>query len=234
MGTLTLSVDTTSRRGGVCLLADARVLCELNIDAGLTFSEKLLEMIDFLFRVSGVTLDEVDLLAVSTGPGSFTGLRVGIATMKALALRLERPLIGVTTLEALVAGVSDTGVVAAFMDARRNQVFAALFEKSSADALPVVIREGEASAPFEWIASLTHRAVRFVGDGTLPYRSLIEAAGHSVARSDFFVAREVAAIARHRLVQGAVPPLHLLDAYYIRPADAEMSAVGRAARRRAG
>src|SRR5262245_2408089 len=101
MDPLVLAVDTTSRRGGVCLARPESVVAELNLDVGLSFSENLLEMIDFLMRISNCTLQELSALAVTTGPGSFTGLRVGIATMKALAFRLQKGLFGVTALEAL-------------------------------------------------------------------------------------------------------------------------------------
>lgn len=198
-----------------------RVVCELNVDVGRTFSEKLLEMVDFVLRLSQVGLRQLDLLAVATGPGSFTGLRVGITTMKALAMRLGRPLVGVTSLEALAEIVPDSGMIAAFMDARRRQVFAALYEKVCPNAPPHLRRAGEVADPARWIASLYERQVKFVGDGTLLYRDLIEQAGHIVVTSEFFLARVVARVALRRRQNGDIVPLDSVDAYYIRPSDAE-------------
>jgi tRNA A37 threonylcarbamoyladenosine modification protein TsaB len=109
------------------------------------------------------------------------------------------------------------------MDARRRQVFAALYEKNSPHAAPVLLREGEATAPDQWIASLGQKQVKFVGDGTLLYRDLIEQAGHIVTNSDFFLARATAAAALRRLCAGQILPADLLDAYYIRPSDAELN-----------
>jgi len=220
---LILAADTTSRRGGVCLSRGDRVICEMNVDAGLTFSEKLLEMIDFVLYVPGISLQALNALAVTTGPGSFTGLRVGISTMKALALRTGCPLVGVTTLDALAESVAEAGRVAPFMDARRRQIFAALYEKKSPLAAPVLLREGEAAPPDQWIASLGQEQVKFVGDGTLVYRDLIEQAGHIVTNSDFFLARATAAAALRRLCAGQILPADLLDAHYIRPSDAELN-----------
>lgn len=225
MASWVLSVDTTSRRGGVCLLCEQRVVCELNVDVGLTFSEKLLEMIDFLLGLSQTRLQQLELLAVTTGPGSFTGLRVGIATMKALALRLQKPLIGVPTLEALAASVNDSGVIAPFMDARRGQVFAALYRKTP-DGLLELLREAEALSPARWIDSLSERCVKFAGDGAAAYRSLIESAGHAVVPSDSFVARSAALLALRRLTRGDNPPSELVDAFYVRPSDAELVRAG--------
>lgn len=224
---LILAADTTSRRGGVCLARGDGALCELNVDAGLTFSQKLLEMIDFVLCVAGVKLEQLDSLAVTTGPGSFTGLRVGISTMKALALRTGRPLVGVTTLDALAESAAESGVIAVFMDARRHQVFAALYEKASPQATPVLVREGEAVAPEEWIASLEQKQVKFVGDGILVYRELIEQAGHTMVPSDLFLARSTAKAALRRLCAGQIPPADLLDAHYIRPSDAELNRAAR-------
>lgn len=218
-----LATDTTSRRGGVCLLRDREVACELNVSVGLTFSENLLEMIDFLLRLSGIQLAEIDALAVTTGPGSFTGLRVGIATMKALALRLQRPLIGVTTLEALAAGAPECGLIASFIDARRNQVFAALYEKATPSAMPVLLGQETVLDPARWIRSLPNAGVKFVGDGTQVYRDLIEGAGHRVLASDYFVARAAGFVALERHGGANNPPAGLVDAFYIRPPDAEVS-----------
>ncbi|HEV8131249.1 MAG TPA: tRNA (adenosine(37)-N6)-threonylcarbamoyltransferase complex dimerization subunit type 1 TsaB, partial [Acidobacteriota bacterium] len=219
---LILSTDTSSRRGGVCLARAKQVVCELNVDVGLTFSEKLLEMIDFVLRLSGVELEHLDALAVTTGPGSFTGLRVGISTMKALAMRLRCPLIGVTALDCLAESAATSGWIATFMDARRHQVFAALYEKMAPGAPPRLVREGQVGAPDEWIRSLDQKQVKFLGDGTLPYRDLIASKGHTILESDLFLARVAIVVALRRLSAGNLPPADLLDAYYIRPSDAEI------------
>jgi tRNA threonylcarbamoyladenosine biosynthesis protein TsaB len=196
----------------------------LNVNLGLTFSQKLLEMIDTVLQLAETNLEQLDALVVVTGPGSFTGLRVGIASMKALALRLQRPLVGVTSLDALAESALTRGTVAAFMDARRGQVFAALYTRDSALAPPVMIREAEVEAPGRWIASLSREDVKFVGDGTQIYRDLIEQAGHRVIPSDCFIARSAVCSALRKLKSGDLPAADLIDAYYVRPPDAETGA----------
>ena len=196
----------------------------MNVNLGLTFSQKLLEMMDTVLRLAETRLEQLDALVVVVGPGSFTGLRVGIATMKALALKLACPLVGVTTLDALAESARISGTLAAFMDARRQQVFAGLYSRESPEAAPVMIRDAEAEEPGKWIASLSHQDVKFVGDGAEAYRGLIEQAGHTVLASDCFVARSAVFNALRKLEGGAVPAADLIDAFYIRPPDAELAA----------
>jgi tRNA threonylcarbamoyladenosine biosynthesis protein TsaB len=222
MEPLLLSVDTTSRRGGVCLLRGEALVAEINIDIGLSFSENLLNMIDFLLRIALVGLPDLDALAVTTGPGSFTGLRVGVATLKGLAYRLGRPLYGITALEALAEHADAAGPVAPFMDARRQQVYAALYEKEGPGHPPRLVREGEVTAPADWIASLGSRTVRFIGDGTISYRELIDRAGHSILKSDFFLARATARSALRLLQSGVASDIDAVDACYLRASDARL------------
>ena len=222
MDPLLLAVDTTSRRGGVCLARPESVVAELNLDVGLSFSENLLEMIDFIMRISHCSLQELSALAVTTGPGSFTGLRVGIATMKALAFRLQKGLFGVTALEALAEAAGMAGTVAPFMDARRGQVYAALFSKQELKSTPILLREGEVASPGDWIASVQQRGVLFAGDGVRLYRGLIEAAGHVVSSDPLFLARAAARLALRRMMEGVSSDPGAVDAYYIRPSDARL------------
>jgi len=124
---LILALETSGETGGLALYR-GRLLAEVTLSGALTYSRRLLPALDFLLRQLGLDLSGIEALAVSVGPGSFTGLRIGLATAKALALVLKRPLVGVETLAALAAQVPESPLpVCAVLDARRGELYAALY-----------------------------------------------------------------------------------------------------------
>ncbi len=123
-----LAIDTSSQAASCALWRDGALAGEFFCNVGFTHSQTAMPMVEALLSITGYALSNVDLLAVTTGPGSFTGLRIGISSIKGMALALDKPCAGVSTLEALAAGVPGfEGYVAPVMDARRNQVYTALF-----------------------------------------------------------------------------------------------------------
>lgn len=131
-----LALDTTTRDGSAALVVDDRIAVERRGDPSRTHAERLPAEILALLTDQRVTLADIDLFAVSSGPGSFTGLRIGIATMQGLALVAGKPMVGVSALDALAHTASatrETGErIGAVMDAHRGEVFAALFELADA------------------------------------------------------------------------------------------------------
>lgn len=122
-----LSLDSTAVTASVALTDNAKVLKSEFINSGLTHSETLLPMVKRVMQ--GHSFSELDGIAVTAGPGSFTGVRIGIATVKGLAFNYETPCYGVSTLEAIAYNFTDTDcIVCAVMDARRMQFYNALFE----------------------------------------------------------------------------------------------------------
>lgn len=121
-------VDSAGKNAGVAILRDGALLYEATLCAGLTHSETLLELCDAAFRAAGVSPREVDLYAVNAGPGSFTGLRIGLSCVKGLAFPQDTPCKGVSTLEALAFSMPLTGTVLCALDARRGEVYHALFQ----------------------------------------------------------------------------------------------------------
>ena len=123
-----LAFETSAKAGSVALMEDGRLLGENYQNTGLTHSQTLLSMAEALLNHCGFTAKDVDAVAVAAGPGSFTGVRIGVAAAKGLAWGGELPCYGVSTLEAMALnlGVSD-GIVCPVMDARRSQVYNALF-----------------------------------------------------------------------------------------------------------
>ena len=129
---LILAVDTTTPSGSVALLEDERLLGEVGVESAATHSARLLRAVDFLLNACDRDIRAVDAFAAAAGPGSFTGLRIGIAAVKGLAWAADKPCFGVSTLEAMAQNLAHMdGLLVCAMDARRNQVYNALFEAKS-------------------------------------------------------------------------------------------------------
>lgn len=123
-----LSVDSSAIVASVALSDDGRLLAEYTLNNKNTHSETLLPMIESLLSFFSMSADDVDLFAVSTGPGSFTGVRIGTATVKGLAFAKDKPCVGVSTLEAIAYNLRfHKGIVCPVMNARRSQVYTAIF-----------------------------------------------------------------------------------------------------------
>lgn len=130
-----LAMDTTAITASVALLEDDCVIASFDVHNKLTHSEKLLPMINNVLSNSGYTIDDVDLIAVSKGPGSFTGVRIGVATAKGLAYPRNLPIVGVSALEAMAESfiipslpLFKSIILCPVMDARRDEFYNALFE----------------------------------------------------------------------------------------------------------
>lgn len=126
-----LAVDTSAKPVSCALIKDGRILGNNYSNSGLTHSQTLMPMIEHLLSVTGVTMDALDAVAVNAGPGSFTGVRIGVSAVKGLAFTQDLPCISVSTLESMAENVTIVGdcVVCGVMDARCSQVYTALFEK---------------------------------------------------------------------------------------------------------
>ena len=126
---LTLAFESSAKAASVCLCNDGKLVAQSTQCSALTHSRTLLPMAEDMLKNAGFTLNDIDVLAVAQGPGSFTGIRIGISTVKGLAWALDIPCVGVSTLEAMAcSGLLADGYICPVMDARRSQVYNALFE----------------------------------------------------------------------------------------------------------
>lgn len=124
-----LSLDSSADVGTVAICDDTQLIAEMTVNTGNTHSESLLPTVESLLKITGTSISDIDLFACSTGPGSFTGVRIGVATVKGLAYGKNKPCASVSTLEALARNLSGfNGIICPVMNARRNQVYNALFE----------------------------------------------------------------------------------------------------------
>ena len=126
---LTLAFESSAKAASVALVRDGKLISQYSQCSGLTHSRTLLPMAEDMLKNAELSLDKVDLFAVAQGPGSFTGIRIGVSTVKGLSWAVEKPCVGVSTLEAMAwHGLAAGGYVCPVMDARRSQVYNALFK----------------------------------------------------------------------------------------------------------
>ncbi|WP_101697975.1 tRNA (adenosine(37)-N6)-threonylcarbamoyltransferase complex dimerization subunit type 1 TsaB [Clostridium minihomine] len=124
-----LAIDSTAVAASAAVMEDDRLLGEFFIHTKQTHSQTLMPMVQQVLDCTGISINEIDLFAAAAGPGSFTGVRIGVACVKGMAMAQNKPCVGVSTLEAMAYNLSCPGaVVCAVMDARREQVYNALFQ----------------------------------------------------------------------------------------------------------
>lgn len=169
-----LGIESSSLVASVAIVTDDVVTAEYTVNFKKTHSQTLLPMIDEVVSMLELELDSLDAIAVSAGPGSFTGLRIGSATGKGLGLALNKPLIHIPTVDAMAYNLySSSALICPIMDARRSQVYTGLYQYEEEF---LVIKEQCAMDMKELIDELNHTGekVVFLGDGVPVYRSMIE------------------------------------------------------------
>lgn len=123
-----LSVDSSAKTASVAVTDGTTLLSECFVNAGLTHSRTLMPMVDNALSQADLKIENIDAICVNAGPGSFTGIRIGVAAVKGLALATDKPCSGVSTLESIAYNfIDEDAIICAAMDARCNQVYAALF-----------------------------------------------------------------------------------------------------------
>lgn len=220
-----LAVDTATSSCSVAIADGDRLLAEMTLVSGQTHSRHLVRLIETLLRSAGLSLDRIEGFSVARGPGSFTGLRIGISTVKGLATAGSRPVAGVSTLAALAWQIGPTDhMVCPMIDARRNEVYAACF-RYDPDG-PVPVSEERVATPEAILAALKQPCV-FVGSGAAAYRHeiLAKAGRHAFIAPVGLNAIRGAAIAMlgaRRLSAGDADDVDLLVPTYLRKSDAEL------------
>lgn len=173
-----LALESSAKTASAAVWSEDGLLGLQIMNCGLTHSETLLPMAEGLLRGCGLSVAELDLVAVSRGPGSFTGIRIGVAAAKGLSWGAEKPLCGVSTLMAMAwqGSAYEGRLLCCAMDARRNQVYNALFRVN--DGIPQRLSDDRAIALAELLPELTEAPV-LLGDGAKLTAAALEAAGLS-------------------------------------------------------
>lgn len=246
---LVLALDTTTRQGSLALRRDGALVEESVGEKARTYAERLpSDIIDLLERHT-LTVGDIDLYGVAAGPGSFTGLRIGIATIQGLALVNERPVVPVSALDALAAAAvaaetavtpqvlqrsagdeSDpTDLIAVWMDAGRQQVFSALYGWLRSRGL-VSLDAPRAEEPAALLARWSARSTagipwRFVGDGCLTYRDRINSTRWNVSIVEPVpaLASHIAVMAERAAATGETVSPAAIRPIYVRRPDAEIA-----------
>jgi tRNA threonylcarbamoyladenosine biosynthesis protein TsaB len=211
-----LAVDTTSERESVALADDLVLLAEARVRAA-GHSRQILSAIEFVLRASGVAAGEIEGYAVTMGPGSFTGVRVGLSTVQGLALASGRPCLGVSTLDVLAATIAgEAPTLVAMVDASRaGQVFAAVYDAGARS------REDPRSELAATVVGRVEGPFAVVGDGADRYRPEIRSRRPDALfpRRDLYLAGTLALLAGPRLAAGEGTPPGALRPLYLRAAD---------------
>ena len=217
-----LSVDTSTAACSVVLSEDGKLKGEINTESEETHSVRLLPGIDTLLRSCGCNIKNIDAFAVVCGPGSFTGVRIGLTTIKGLAESLSKPTVQVTAFEAWVEKFPrQQGILVPVIDARRGEVYSAVFSRNG--EVTELLSPGTVEKVPELLASITHAQACFVGGGAAAYRDLIVARpGWQVLAGDLFLGRAVSRIAFRRAEEKTFLTAGELQAYYLRKPDAEL------------
>ena len=211
-----LAVDTAGKTAAVAILRDDTLLYETQCNNGLTHSETLLPMIDTALRACGLTVNDLDVLGATNGPGSFTGLRIGLSVIKGLALPRQIPCAPVSTMAALAYSMAGQGTVIGAQDARRGQVYWAAFDLETHTRLTP-----DAAEPVTELADFIKNCKKplfFVGDGAaLCYNTYEQVPGVAACPPALRVLRGAGvALAAKALWEsgGCVPPAELLPDYH--------------------
>jgi tRNA threonylcarbamoyladenosine biosynthesis protein TsaB len=208
-----LALDTSTLTEGVAAFEDGRVVAERR-EKVATHSDVLLTMVDEVLRDAKWTPQSFDAVACGAGPGSFTGLRIGLATAKGLCFATGKPLVCIPSLEALAARAPD-GKICATLDAHKQEIYAAIYQVS--DGYPTLI-DGEWVLPPGALAEKI-QGMTLVGDGVLRYPHL----GSALDEDGSPRPGDVARLAAVRLAKGEVDDLSTSGPRYVRASEAEIA-----------
>lgn len=225
---ITLAMECATETVGLALLDGEEILAEFYLGPGRHHAEVLLPALEKLLLLSGTPMEKIDLLACTTGPGSFTGVRMGVSTVKGLALAMGKPIVGVSTLETLAMNAFPTpGLICPLLDARRDQVYAGLY-RMGPDGFPEIVMPERLTDIVYLMRDLPADEVELIGDGAVRYRDRILESrpgrcAPSGSRQHRLHASAVGMIGIHRYSQGRIEDPLTFSPKYLRLSEAEAS-----------
>ncbi|NLW02897.1 MAG: tRNA (adenosine(37)-N6)-threonylcarbamoyltransferase complex dimerization subunit type 1 TsaB [Clostridiaceae bacterium] len=223
----TLALETATMTASCAVAEDGRVIGELTTSHAKTHSQQLVPMIQSLLGLLGLKAEQIDLYAASIGPGSFTGLRIGIVTVKGMAYAQKKPVCGIPTLDALAYSVNDfNGVICPMMDARNNQVYTAVYRKKDGAFERVSDYHAIHISELAGILADFREEVLILGNGApLHFAALRDAIKHTVWQADkaLFLPRAActALLAEKQARRGLLSSPFELEPLYLRKSQAE-------------
>ena len=224
-----LALDTATNSGGAAVSRNAEVIGQIMLKTPLRYSEEVLPCMEFLLRKLRLKRTRIGCFAVAAGPGSFTGLRIGLSTVKAFSQGLQRPAAGLSTLEALAFRFRwARSRIVPMIDARRQQIYGAVYGIDPETGVRREVEE-QVAPPAEFLRRVPAGDHLFVGDGAQQYRTTIQALhpGARIASSDNCILPELCLLAHRKHMIGETGGAGQLKARYLRPSDARISSRSR-------
>jgi tRNA threonylcarbamoyladenosine biosynthesis protein TsaB len=221
-----LSIETSTRVGSVAIIEDEHLIAEYILNVVSTHSERLLPSIDQILKDSQLTVRDIEGFAVSLGPGSFTGLRIGISTVKGLALATGRAVVGVPTLDCLAHNIAFTHLlVCPILDARKGEVYTALYQGDGSGKLEKLTAD-LAIKPEELLTRIKEPVI-FLGDGVEAYRDTLRSGQDNCLFAPAYLnqprASVLAKLGLEKFKQGHVFKEEEIQPLYCRLAEAEIA-----------
>lgn len=220
-----LAVDTTTFSGSVALLRNTELLGEIGLKSPMTHSEKLLPAINFILKMGDTDVSDIQGYALAVGPGSFTGIRIGLSIVKSFSFASGKPIAPISTLEALAFKLrgNQRRLLSPLLDAKKEEVYAALFEYQK-KKLNEIVPQG-AYKPDRFFSLLpSHRIIHFIGSGADAYKQKIFRYFKDKARLSGrspFIAHEVGLLGYEMLKKGNGKDYREVEPLYFRKSQAE-------------
>jgi tRNA threonylcarbamoyladenosine biosynthesis protein TsaB len=221
-----LGIDTSTSCGSVGLIDNDSIIAEYHLDIAVTHSERLLGAIEFVLREARFTIGDLDGWAISLGPGSFTGLRIGVSTIKGLAFATQKPVAGVPTLDVLASQISPTPyLICPILDARKEEVYTAFYRCREGNSLEQ-LSGYQAIKPEELIRKTREKTI-FIGDGVKRYGDYLRGSIPSLAvfpspSLNLPHGSVAARLGLEFLLRGEYLELSNFTPIYVRPSEAEI------------
>ena len=219
-----LAVDTSTTSCSVAIVDKDTLLAEVTNVREQTHSKHLMNMINTVIGLSGLALSDLDGFAVTKGPGTFTGLRIGISSVKGLAEASGKPIVGVSSLDALAMQVSSSYCICPLLDARKGEVYFARYRFREGSLIKDI--EEQVFPPEKAVSDLNEECI-FVGNGVLLYQEMIlnklgESAHFAMSFQNTIRASTVAHLSMHRFIKADTDDIGMFVPHYIRKSDAEL------------
>ena len=213
-----LGIDTSTMTTAIGLTEDEKILGEIQVYGRISHSERLMDMLKTLLAVQNMKVDDIDLLVAGRGPGSFTGIRIGVTTIRTLAQVLKKDALGVSSLASLASQYQ--GVVAPIVDARRGRVYTGLYEVK--DNQVTCLEKDQLIPMDDWLKEAP-KGTLFTGQGLEIYREKIQEAGLLLAssRDSSLRGSSLCLYGRHQAKKGESLDYKEILPNYIRPSQAE-------------
>lgn len=223
---LVLSVDSSYSTATCALIKDDKILAEINLNDKKQHSIILMRLIDSILKEYEIDINDIDAFIISRGPGSFTGLRIGMATLKGLAFASKKPLISVSTLDALAYNsISFQGIICPIMDALRDNIYTCLYKNENNNLTPLIKEQCLNINELVTILKEQTLPIIFVGDGVAKHKEFLQEnipnSFFAPNHSNFPKASSVGELGIKKINDGIIENIDSINPIYLRKSQAE-------------